>query len=116
MKPHPAFIVDKTLGKPLALLEIAMRDKMVLISALLLALLLFALQNFVKQNLLSPSNMETVGKFQRMFQVSGLVGPFEFIPTVRPIAHKKNSPRKSPTTACPKHRVTVPCASMRSTT
>ena len=112
----PKLILDKTVGKSLAIESFVMRDKMVLVTALLLAMMLFALQNFLKQNLLSPSNLETVGKFQRMFQVSGIVSPFEFVAQVHPIANKKNPARKNPVVACPKHREVLPCASMRTAT
>jgi hypothetical protein len=83
-----------------------MRDKMALITALLLALLLFALQHFVKENLFSPANLETAGKFQRMFQFSGLVQPVEFIPVSQTI---KTPAKKKSLTGCPKrHELNCP--------
>ena len=89
----------KGVGRVLAITTDVMRDKMALITALLLALLLFALQHFVKENLFSPANLETAGKFQRMFQFSGFVLPVEFVPVSRTI---KTAARKSSLTGCPK--------------
>jgi hypothetical protein len=89
-----------------------MRDKMALSTAVILALMLLALQHFVKHNLLSPANLETAGKFQRMFQISGLVEPMEFVrPAVLPIA--KTPARKNRITGCPKSQETT-CPLMRS--
>jgi hypothetical protein len=89
-----------------------MRDKMAFLTAVILALMLLALQHFVKANLLSPVNLETAGKFQRMFQISGLVEPLEFVrPAVLPIA--KTPLRKNRITVSPKSQET-PCPSMRS--
>ncbi|HSE39754.1 MAG TPA: hypothetical protein VLH08_03230 [Acidobacteriota bacterium] len=84
---------------------------MALITALLLALLLFAFQHFVKQNLLSPANLETAGKFQRMFQFSGFVLPAELIPASSASQPVKISPRKNSITGCPKrHESNCPLA------
>jgi hypothetical protein len=92
-----------------------MRDKMALITAVLLALMLFALQHFVKQNLLSPANLETAGKFQRMFQFSGLVEPIDsFQPVV--LRNVKPPVRKNRVNTCPKNQETPPCPLMRPTT